>query len=208
MNDDIKFAELICTRYSHDLAGPVGSIHNGIEYLELDGQSMQGHAADLIKSSSKLAVTKIQFFRQAFGHLQENSQISLSDLMQTADSYYALTKIKLTWKYNEADESLGELNARFAKLILNILYFASLIVIQEGCVNVTFDSNKRILFDISGHKIIEDDYILSVLKGEMKLVELNSKNIHIYYTRRIIEELNAKLAIEKRERAFLFTVTL
>jgi histidine phosphotransferase ChpT len=206
MKDDIKFAELICAKYSHDLAGPIGAISNGIEFLEFSDKDIRDKAIELIKTSAIQAVTRLQFFRQVYGFIKSDSESSLSDIMTLGDSFYSLTKIKLSWIYDENSEELSQCNARFAKVILNILFFASSMIIAEGEVKVIFNSSKKIRIELKAGKIIVDDYILSVLNGEMDLVELSTKNIHIYYFTRIINDLGVKLSVQQKDKDVHFVI--
>ena len=206
MKRDIEFAELICARYSHDLAGPIGAINNGVEFLEYSEGDIKDKAIDLIKTSAIQAVTRLQFFRQVYGFIKPDSEMSLSDIMVLSDSFFALTKIKLTWEYDQNSEALSQCNARFAKVILNIIYFASTILVSTGAVIVKFDTDRIVKLLVSGDKMIVDDYLLSVLKGEMELVELSTKNIHVYYFMQIIKDLDIKITIEQKDEKFVFVI--
>ena len=61
MTDDIKLAELLCARFSHDLAGPIGAINNGVEFLSEENSVIKEQAIDLIKTSAVQAVSRLQF---------------------------------------------------------------------------------------------------------------------------------------------------
>ena len=63
---DVKLAALIGSRICHDLISPIGAINNGIELLEMTGEST-GPEVDLISESVGNASARIRFFRVAFG---------------------------------------------------------------------------------------------------------------------------------------------
>jgi histidine phosphotransferase ChpT len=195
MIQELEFAELVCARYSHDLAGPIGAIGNGVEFLECDAKDIREKAIELVKSSAEQAVVRLQFFRQVYGYIRGDSEMSLSDIMSLADKFYSLTKMQLKWDYNQNNESLNQFKARHAKLIFNALNIVSNILVLSGEIKVTMASSKNFHLEIKGDKIIYDDYLLDVLTGELDMVEVNTKNIHIYYFTRIVKDLGMKVNI-------------
>ena len=46
MMEDLRMAELLCTRLCHDLTGPIGAVHNGAEFLSEEGFNMSNVPAD------------------------------------------------------------------------------------------------------------------------------------------------------------------
>ena len=62
MTDELRMAELLCTRLCHDLTGPIGAVNNGAEFLGDEGFSMQGQAVELIISSAFSAVVRLASF--------------------------------------------------------------------------------------------------------------------------------------------------
>ena len=73
-----QLASLITSRICHDLANPVGAIHNGLELLELSGFPTTPEL-ELVLASVKNAQSKISFFRVAFGP-SDRSAMSLNEI--------------------------------------------------------------------------------------------------------------------------------
>ena len=48
MTDQLRMAELLCTRLCHDLTGPIGAVNNGAEFLSEEGFNLQNQAVELI----------------------------------------------------------------------------------------------------------------------------------------------------------------
>ncbi len=67
MNDALFFSRNIVTRISHDLAGAVGAVSNGLELLEEGGQT-DSETLDLVKSSAAILFARTLFFRAAYGN--------------------------------------------------------------------------------------------------------------------------------------------
>ena len=76
MIDELRMAELLCTRLCHDLTGPIGAVSNGAEFLSEEGFNMQGQAVELITSSAFSAVTRLQFYRMAYGKVRDHGEAS------------------------------------------------------------------------------------------------------------------------------------
>ena len=196
MISKLEFAELICARYSHDLAGPIGAIANGVEFLDCPEKDIKERAVELVKTSAEQSVVRLQFFRQVYGFIRGESEMALSEIVSLVDMFFGLTKIKLKWNYDPNNESLSQFKARFAKLIFNALNIASNIVILVGEIEVRLDSSSAFQVEIRGEKLIFDEYLLDVIKGEIEMVDVTTKNIHIYYFTQIAQDLGVKVSVD------------
>src|ERR1700679_4101799 len=116
MIDELQMAELLCTRLCHDLTGPIGAVHNGAEFLAEDGFNMQGQAMELITSSAFSAVSRLQFYRMAYGVVRDHGEASLSDKQKMAADFFAGSKI--------------------TRLIFNLIIVASGALIRGGTITV------------------------------------------------------------------------
>lgn len=67
MNDALFFSKNIVTRISHDLAGAVGAVSNGLELLEEEGQ-VDPETLELVKNSAAILFSRTLFFRAAYGN--------------------------------------------------------------------------------------------------------------------------------------------
>ena len=199
MKEDLKIAELLCARYSHDLAGPIGAINNGVEFLDTDDMSIKEKALDLLMSSSKQAVRRLQFFRQVFGFIAPGMNSSVADLISVSKSYFEDTKLHFDCTIDESANN-NSFTSRFIKLIFNGILITSSAAIAKGEIRLHFKTDSEVVIDIRADRINLDDYIRNVLIGKMKLVELNTKNIHVYYFCRLVEELKAKLELDVSEK--------
>lgn len=68
----INLSALIGSRICHDLISPIGAINNGLELLNMSGDS-KGPEMDLIQESVGNASARIRYFRVAFGAAGEQS---------------------------------------------------------------------------------------------------------------------------------------
>lgn len=66
MNDALFLSKSLVTRMSHDLAGAVGAVSNGLELLSEEGQA-DPETLDLIKNSASVLFSRTIFFRAVYG---------------------------------------------------------------------------------------------------------------------------------------------
>ena len=69
---------LVGSRLCHDLVSPLGAVSNGIELLELMGQS--GEELDMMKGALGAALARLRFFRLAFGGAGDAQLVAARDL--------------------------------------------------------------------------------------------------------------------------------
>jgi histidine phosphotransferase ChpT len=85
----INIAELVATRICHDLAGPIGAINNGLDML---GDKTLSHdfieqARSMLMDSSNEMLSRLTFFRLAFGRINENHAMEWSEFEKTLNDY-------------------------------------------------------------------------------------------------------------------------
>ena len=71
----IRMSELLLTRFTHDIAGPVSAVSNGLDFLMQDsknaddpgGIEIRNQAVDLVEESAKQSLARLQAYRMAYG---------------------------------------------------------------------------------------------------------------------------------------------
>jgi histidine phosphotransferase ChpT len=195
MLEDLRVAELLCTRLCHDLTGPIGAVNNGAEFLGEEGFSMQGQAVELITSSAFSAVTRLQFYRFAYGYAKDHGEANLADRQKLAMDFFADGKVTLDWPDSHTDSAGVSISIKMARLIYNLLIIASSLLIRGGTVSV------RIGQDPSGHKQVEvsakgaglkwEPEIEQIFSGAFQTGNLTPKNVQVYLTKRYCDDLRA-----------------
>ncbi|MBY0354746.1 MAG: hypothetical protein K2Q12_03345, partial [Rickettsiales bacterium] len=97
MQDSFLIAELLCTRLCHDLTGPIGAVNNGAEFLEEEDFEMNADALKLMTDSAREAVSRLQFYRQAYGVVKESGDVALGEKKELVAGYLHQTRVKLDW---------------------------------------------------------------------------------------------------------------
>ena len=73
--DSVYLATLIGSRICHDPISPIGAIKNGLELLHLSSETSSGPEICLIEESSNNAISRINFFRIAFGMGSKHAEL-------------------------------------------------------------------------------------------------------------------------------------
>lgn len=209
--DEIRLAELLNAKFSHDLAGPIGAICNGIEFLGEDDPLMNEKALSLIETSSRQATVRLQFFRQLFGSAPNEGDANLAMLHEVALNYFNTTKVEFHWDLDIYSKIGLSVSYRLAKLILNIFNLAASTLIKGGTLKSTALSNRNeflIKIAAEGQVVKFDDELYSIIKDEYDENLVSSKNIHVYYLLKLIKALGVIVEINKKETFIEFNIRL
>ncbi|MGE0755128.1 MAG: histidine phosphotransferase family protein [Alphaproteobacteria bacterium] len=190
-------AELLCTRLCHDLTGPIGAVSNGAEFLSEEGFNMQGQAMELIISSSFSAVTRLQFYRMAYGRVKEQGEANLGDKQKLAMDYFAGSKITLDWPDSHTDSAAISISQKMSRLICNMLIIASGTLIRGGNIAVRLSQDdatlgKKVEVLVGGQGLKWEKIVEQILAGDKDAIEMDTKNVQIFLSRAYADELGAR----------------
>ena len=211
MIDELRMAELLCTRLCHDLTGPIGAVNNGAEFLSEDGASMQAQAIELITSSAFSAVTRLQFYRMAYGKVKDQGEANLSEKQKIANDYFTGTKITLDWPDSHTDAAGVSISIKMSRLIFNLLIVASSTLIRGGTIAVRIGQepggSKLVTITASGAGLKWEAENEKLLTGDVTVCELTPKNVQTYLTRRFAEEIRATISYRAGSEELMLQVT-
>jgi histidine phosphotransferase ChpT len=200
MIDQLRMAELLCTRLCHDLTGPIGAVNNGAEFLSEEGFNLQGQAVELIVSSAFSAVTRLQFYRMAYGQMRDHGEANLTDKQKLAADFFMDSKVELDWPDSHTDAAGVSVSLKMSRLIFNMLIIASGCLIRGGTISVriTRDEESRKIMTVSakGAGLKWDEEIRKVLSGPVDSEALTPRNVQAYLTRCFYEELGATMTCD------------
>jgi histidine phosphotransferase ChpT len=111
-NDALRLAALLCSRLTHDLAGPASAISNG---LELAFDEAGDEAADLTREASDQLKSRLALFRRAYG---TGEGISWQEAQRISEAYLAGGRYRVTWRQTPDGGS------PLARLVLNMILCA------------------------------------------------------------------------------------
>lgn len=140
-HDSLHIATLIASRMCHDLINPIGAIQNGLELVKLSTDRNNKPAMELVEESSKNAVSRVKFFRIAFGKSNELSDLTPDSARDILSSLFNQKRLVLLWNI---DHNINRLDAQ--------LIFLSLLCLENAMPmggEITVKKHKNLL-DISG----------------------------------------------------------
>jgi histidine phosphotransferase ChpT len=210
MVDELKMAEFLCTRLCHDLTGPIGAVNNGAEFLSEEGFNLQGQAVELIVSSAFSAVTRLQYYRSAYGHVKDHGEANLAEKQKLAADFFAGSKISLDWPDQHTEASGVSVSLKMSRLIYNLLIIASGALIRGGTIAVRIqqepEGSKRISVTANGPGLKWDAEFQKILTDDETPV-LDPKNVQVCLTRAFLDEVGARLNYTHEENNLLLQVT-
>ncbi len=202
MNENIHLAELLCTRLCHDLTGPIGAVNNGAEFLSEEGFDLQNQAVDLIVSSAFSAVSRLQFYRMAYGNVKDHGEANLAEKQKIAADFFVGSKIILDWPETHTDAAGVSISLKMLRLIYNLLIISSSSLIRGGTISVRLDkddlSRKIITVSAKGANLkwdSEAEKIFSITSSanNSSYCEMNTKNVQLHLTRQYADDLRATI---------------
>ncbi len=203
-------AELLCTRLCHDLTGPIGAVNNGAEFLSEEGFDLQNQAVDLIVSSAFSAVTRLQFYRMAYGNVKNHGEANLAERQKIATDYFVGSKITLDWPETHTDAAAVSISIKMARLIYNLLIIASAALIRGGTISVRLETDalaqKIIKISAKGTNLKWEAEGEKILSGDSSASEINTKNVQLYLTKQYADDLRAKIQWRIAEDELLLQV--
>lgn len=202
MSTDLELCELIAARFSHDLAGPIGALNNGLDFLEESNLDMRKKAIDLISESSKEALARLKFFRQVYGTTSNTGEANLGLLKELTLDLFFHTKIKIEWEDKYAEGCEIAISSKLGKLLLNLILLCSSTLIYGGNIKIILEKVGEVKrLKVVGHaeQMKLDQDITRILNEDININDVTSRNIQIFYTKLCAESLEAKISIEKND---------
>lgn len=199
MISETKLAEMLCTRLCHDLTGPIGAVNNGAEFLGEEGFDMQNEAVKLILTSAHEAVHRLQFYRLAYGRVNDSGEACLADKKQIAADFFSGTKVTLDWPDSHTDASGISISQKMARLILNLMIIGSASLIRGGTISVRLsatDDEKQITLTAAGTTVKLDPDTQAILSGTADESMLTPKSAQPFLAMKLLGEVGGNLSFD------------
>jgi len=127
-HDPVLFAELLCARLCHDMAGAVGAAAAGAELLQDD---LDAETARLVGDSAAGAVARLKFFRAALGPAGSPQPDTVVRDLAAAYLRAADPGLSLRWTCHRP-----RLDGDTARLVLNLILVARDGLVRGGEIAV------------------------------------------------------------------------
>ncbi|MBN8531136.1 MAG: hypothetical protein J0L97_04660 [Alphaproteobacteria bacterium] len=207
---NLKIAELLCTRLCHDLTGPIGAVNNGVEFLGDDSADMLSQAVELIGNSARDAVSRLQFYRQAYGRVNTGGEANLEELKHVCSQFFGHGKVRLEWPDIHAGGATISISRNFGRILLNVLLLGAESLIRGGTLSVSLsadENQKTATIRAVGKPIKMEEETLKALAGTLPQSELSPRNVQPYATGLLIREIGAECSHELGEDVFTLRIS-
>jgi histidine phosphotransferase ChpT len=208
MQVDLKVVQLLSSRLCHDLVGPAGAVHNGIELFEEIGPGGAGAGAGALKivaTSAEQLLARLAFFRMAFGlGGLSGRHHPLAEARDMTQAFLEGRRITLDWP-PEIVTNMGQaITAPTVKLLLNMVLVAIDGLPRGGVLTVSLVSlcnpqdEPAIGMTVKAFgagACLKKDLQLALSSQSLSQVEqgLSAHNVHGFFCQRLAEEQLSKI---------------
>ena len=194
----LTLTSLLITKFCHDLAGPLGGLQNGIEFLT---EAESSDAAELLGLSSSEASARLQIFRNAYGTFASQSPANIAEAEQIVHGFLKQTKLAANINLT------GTLTQQMRGAMLQQVLIAHQLLIYGGRLEIG-SNGKQLTVNGSAEKMHDDPEIIALLMGTgmVKIPEAAPpKLIHALYWREYANVNNLKFSSRFEPNQFHFT---
>lgn len=199
MSDSLELTQVLIAKFCHDLAGTMGAVGNAVEFLTEGNELLHKRAIDLVSISAQHAIANLRFFREAYGISKNSGEANFDEIRELCTIFLQCSsKITLEFQQKHSHKPEIFIGLGVGKLVLCIVSVAATTLLHGGIVKVDIEkisSGARVIVSSSGSGLKANEAHHDILCGKIKKSALSTLNVHYHYTRRLIEQLGAKLAI-------------
>jgi len=195
-HDETHFAEMLCTKFCHDMAGAVSAVNNGVEFLfdETD-EATREQAMSLLKLSAKEGLSKLQIYRIAYGRAAASSDTEIGEVRDMMVDFFENSRIELDWLGKDGDKTGNEMRRIMVNMILRVAghlaYGGKLSVIIEN-------DGRKVTVTGKNDRIKAESEVKKAIDGDLK-DELSPYNVAARFLKKIVDEAGIKLSISLTE---------
>lgn len=208
MVSNLELSELIAVKLCHDLAGPIGAINNGLELLQDADEVMAEQAIDLATSSAKSAVARMQFYRQAYGKVNNDALANIDSIMEIINNFYSESKLTIKWEITNL-ASIDIAN-QYIKILLNAVLMISNLMVYGGQISINLQKKgSKTFINIDGNapNMKENALIEEMFsKGLDNNMEINVKNVQPYLLYTLTKDAGCETKISITNNSVKFTI--
>lgn len=218
MQVDLKVVQLLSSRLCHDLVGPAGAVHNGIELFEEMGPDEGADALKMVATSVEQLSARLAFFRLAFGlGGLSGRKPPLAEARDLAQAFLEGGRITLDWP-PEIGANMGQdITSPAIKILLNMILVAIDALPRGGVLTVSLASMDNpkdepgigMAVKASGDGArLKEDLQSALSPKSLSHAErgLSAHNIHGFFCQRLAEQQLSKIEVSLAQDEVQFAV--
>lgn len=201
-----KLLEILASRISHDLIGPISAVNNGVEFWQEMGSDAGDDAINLIGHSAKQASYKLQLFRLAYGSGGSESHVKLDDLEKSFANFVSETRVDLKWEL-PAKAYEGEMPRGFCKIVLHLMMASIDFLPKGGEIEVSETGPKELRIKTISENFQKNEDFLKALEGKLDSEDVTPRSIHPYLTKIYADTYDVSFDITASENDVSFKIS-
>ncbi|MEY3196666.1 MAG: hypothetical protein RLZZ59_32 [Pseudomonadota bacterium] len=211
MIKDLEFVQYITARFCHDLAGALGAIYNGIEFLESNESEVRSKAMDLVKVSSKQANATLKFLRNAYGIAKYEGDADISQIKEICTDMLLGSNISMDFLIPNSSQPDGAIDVNLGKLLLCVIALAKSSLIYGGNIKVSSSKNDggKFMLEVwaNGKDIKIKSDLNDIISGQYNSSDIGATNVNAYYINRLMNSLNVDINIQEERGAIIYIIS-
>jgi hypothetical protein len=192
-------SELLLTRFTHDIAGPVSAVSNGLDFLMQDsknaddpgGIEIRNQAVDLVEESAKQSLARLQAYRMAYGVVYtDNAETQVKEVVEIMKRYFHKSQVELRFG-TSIPETISAIKRR---VLVGMILTLSRILIYGGKISISFagEGKKQVVVKSSTEKYKEPAIIHDILM-EKGNIEMDVENVPYFFIRETCKKYGIKI---------------
>lgn len=204
MHKNIALTQAMNARLCHDLANSIGTIDNCLNLSEHGNKTIGKKAKNLALEESNNLVTKIKFFRAAYGLSGGESSLSLMFISKMLTDFLTMHQIKLNFHF---EKGIIYIEAPISKALLGITLLICENINNNGAIHIyiTNDPNKPIKLVGKNKTIITKEDSIEVLTGNIT-PPVSVKNCRQYFLNAILTQAKYKVSVDKNTDSIEYNI--
>ncbi len=213
----VRMSELLLTRFTHDIAGPVSAVSNGLDFLMNDAKNaddpgaieIKNQAVDLVEESAKQSLARLQAYRVAYGVVYtDNAETQTKEVIDILKRFFHKSQIEIRFN-TSVPETISALKRR---VMVGMILTVSRILIYGGKISVTFsgEGKRQVILRSTSEKYKEPTLTSEILL-EKSQVEPDVENVPYFFIRETCKKygisINFKYGEENASKYVEFTAT-
>lgn len=189
-NSDLQLMYLMCSRFCHDLAAPLGAISIGLDMLEDTPE--EDSPQKILKYSVQSAMHKLELMRCLCGYGAYTDRPTLGEAREIIDKSVDPNRYTVIWPDIKEEGFYDRIVGNAVRLYI-ALFMIGLEALPRGG---TLTLNDDFSLTLTGPLLKFNETNLKVLKGECKFSDIDSRAIVPYFAHMLAKRLNTKLHID------------
>jgi histidine phosphotransferase ChpT len=202
--DQLRLAQLLCSRICHDIITPVSAINNGFELLGPSLTKVDEEMSFLIQKSAQNAAQRLMIVRAGFSYGGQHLLSSFEKTAQLLESFLSSHKIHFHWSDLATAQKLIDLMDQplWGRILVNVATVLTEGAPKGGALCLTINEETDLIaaqISFKGNLIELKSDIISALVGSLAEKDVTAHTVLSYLTYIFMENIPLKLKFLKND---------